>query len=147
MKDILEKLKEDHRLIHTSAQALHSLLEGDGEEKFAFLREIEQELRAFSDQLEKHFKYEESIGKFDELLEDHPYFTTEVSALLKEHKDIIGEAAAISQKAATLEAGMSERLREVAQEFRQLNGKIDSHEHKEMDLLQKAYFTDISETD
>lgn len=147
MKDILEKLKEDHRLIHASAEALQRLMEGNGEEKIAFLREIKQQIRTFSDQLEKHFKYEESIGKFDEVIEEAPRLTTEVAALLKNHKDIIEDAAAISRKTSLFETDISERLRDISREFRQLHAKIDNHEHREMDLFQKAYFTDVSESD
>lgn len=147
MKDMFEKLKEDHRLIHTSAKSLECLLEGKGTDKFTFLREIKQQMRVFSDRLEKHFEYEESIGKFDEVMEETPRLTSEVKGLLREHKDIVEKTAALSKKMAVFETDVAEGLHEISREFRQLHAGIEAHERKEMDLLHKAFFTDVSESD
>ncbi len=147
MKQILERLQDEHKEIHDSADALQEIFREDVNEQLAFLREIKNKVRTLSEQLEKHFYYEESIGKFDEVKENAPRYTTLIDKLLIEHKEIVDAAEKLSKKTVDLENSVTDGLRTVSREFVELHEKIDSHERKETELYQAAFYTDVSESD
>lgn len=143
-KNLTEELISQHRAIETATERLKNLMDASPENRRAFLREIKQQAKTLAKIMSDHFKFENSCGKFDELIESFPHLAPDIKRILSE-RDQLGESLkAIAEKTATLESNVSEQVRTLKRDFEQFHSKLRRHETKELDIIQKAHLTDIS---
>lgn len=143
-KNLTEELISQHEAIEIATDRLKNLMDSGPEDRSTFLREIRQQAKTLAEMLTENFKFENSCGKFDELIESFPHLAADIKRILGEHDQLGESLKAIAEKAAALEENNPEQAHTLKRDFEQFHSKLRRHGTRELDIIQKAHLTDIS---
>ncbi len=143
-KNLTAELISQHQAIEIATARLQNLMSSGPEDRLTFLREIRQQAKTLAEMLADHFKFENSCGKFDDLIGSFPHLASDVKRILGEHDQLGANLKAIAEKAAALEENDPEQAHTLKRDFEQFHSKFRRHETRELDVIQKAHLTDIS---
>lgn len=147
MPDELPTVQHD-RIVHEHA-ALRRMLNHVSEalnDRYAPLSLLSQRLAELRDEISDHFIIEEQGGFFRQVTTDAPRLRPKADRLLQQHLQLYTEIANIAEQAGQL-AGTQIERDELLSRFEQFCKDLSDHEHKENELLQETYTSDVGTKD
>jgi iron-sulfur cluster repair protein YtfE (RIC family) len=140
--DVFDQVMEEHNALRNKVSRIHTLLASPEPAR----DEIETLLREFLNALLVHFSNEENDGFFDDVTAYSPRLAGRAGMLCGEHKQMLSEADELRRFAAAGSPSMP-WWRELSSRCHEFSKRLMRHEHKENELLQEAYQTDIGAND
>jgi len=107
---------------------------------------VVRKLSLLRDQLESHFRHEESEGFFDQISDHAPRLAGRITHLCVEHIDMLGELDSLLGQAMQGD-GSEGWWCYMGASFQDLSRRLLEHEREENELLQRAYTDDIGSKD
>ena len=110
------------------------------------LEEVVRKLSSLRDQLDSHFRHEESEGFFEQIADHAPRLAGRIKGLCSEHVNMLDDLDELLEQVMQGD-GSDGWWQFIAAAFHDLSKRLMEHERVENELLQRAYTDDIGSKD
>lgn len=140
--EVFQEIDVEHRELERQYAAFEALLNS----KSVRVTILRRRLNELAGILKSHFEREEEQGYFKEVVEMAPRLSHRAEKIEAEHEALLGRLGHLDDQLSTT-ADVEDELTKLRDEFCQFIEACRAHEHRETELVQEAWLTEIGEGD
>ncbi len=146
-QDWIEEVLEEHKRLRVMCADLRQVLAGarpEAGEKGAhtWASDLSMRLVKLHDELFRHFRFEESMGLVEDVVERHPRALSRLEAVIGQHPIMLRDLRSIMTDALTYSEGELPEDPKLRQRTLSLLDTLHHHEQEETDLFQRLEYRD-----
>ena len=146
-KEWVDEVLEEHKRLRVMVAELRQTLcqprpEAGQPGSHSWASDLSVRLVKLHDELFRHFRFEESVGLVEDVIERHPRARTRLEAIVGEHSEMLDDLRSIMTDALTYSEGRSPEDPRLRQRTCDLLDKLHRHEQEETDLFQRLEYRD-----
>jgi hypothetical protein len=143
----IEEVLEEHKRLRVMCADLRQVLDAarpEAGEKGAhtWASDLSMRLVKLHDELFRHFRFEESMGLVEDVVERHPRALSRLEAVIGQHPVMLGDLRSIMTDALTYSEGELPEDPRLRQRTLSLLDALHRHEQEETDLFQRLEYRD-----
>ncbi len=143
----IEEVLEEHKRLRVMIAEIRRILSQPRPDPgqpgaHSWAADLSVRLVKLHDELFRHFRFEESMGLVEDVIERHPRAIARLEAIVGQHPDMLRDLRSIMTDALTYSEGKMPEDPRLRQRTLDLLDHLNRHEQEETDLFQRLEYRD-----
>lgn len=146
-KEWIDEVLEEHKRLRVMIAELRQVLcqprpDAGQPGAHSWASDLSVRLVKLHDELFRHFRFEESVGLVEDVIERHPRAKARLEAIVGQHPEMLSDLKSIMTDALTYSEGKMPEDPRLRQRTLDLLDDLHRHEQEETDLFQRLEYRD-----
>lgn len=143
----IEEVLEEHKRLRVMTAEIRQILgqprpDAGQPGAHSWAADLSVRLVKLHDELFRHFRFEESMGLVEDVIERHPRAMARLEAVIGQHPDMLRDLRSIMTDSLTYSEGRMPEDPRLRQRTLELLDDLHQHEQEETDLFQRLEYRD-----
>lgn len=139
---IFHDIDDEHKQMRVLLGDVHSILKSRTES----VEHVKRAFKGVATYLQQHFDNEDEGGFFAEIVQQAPRLSEPAKQVSQEHARLLADFSELTERAGQGD-GTAEWWDKMGTQFHDVSKQLMEHEHREQELLQRAFTEDVGTGD